>query len=305
MNRRLRWPSVDWRGLPIKRPFPWERDMTVCIAAACHDGDVSKIVLCSDTKLSSALGSAETGHKDLYLPHGWRILTAGDEPEIIALYQLYYRQFLNSDNVTAENIDKSMKTPLRQRKTDLSDEFTFSRYNMSYADFVTVGKEKFPDEEFRNAVRSVAALRLRANMILAGFIGAPEIYYTDNEGVARAANDFAIIGEGEYLAHAALMRREQNSRSTLHETLYNVYEAKRYSEAIGSVGKRTQMSIIAANAKRELTSFNVDRQLEECYKEYGPRPLPYKFEMKGTLYYSEEKAASEAAAARPAGAANS
>ena len=39
-----------------------------------------------------------------------------------------------------------MKFPLRQRKKDLSDEYTFSRYNMSYADFIAAGKDKFPDE---------------------------------------------------------------------------------------------------------------------------------------------------------------
>jgi hypothetical protein len=296
MNRRPPYRSVDWRGLPIKRPYPWERDMTVCIAAACNDSDVDKIILCSDTKLSSALGSVETGHKDLFLPNGWRILTAGDEPEIIPLYRLYRRRFRDANNITAEKIDESMKTPLRQRKLGLSDEFTFSRYNMSYADFIAMGKVRLPDEEFRNAIRSIAALHLHANVILAGFVDkSPEIYYTDNDGVARAANDFAI-GEGEYLAHASLLRREQNSRSSLHETLYNIYEAKRYSESIGSVGKRTQISILSPGKKRELTSFNVDRQLEECYKEYGPRPLPYKFKLEGVLFYGEEKAASEAAA---------
>jgi 20S proteasome alpha/beta subunit len=267
------------------------RDMTVCIAAICKDGDNDKIVLCSDTKKSSALGSAETGKKDLPIAHRWRLLTAGNEPEIIALHRLYKQRFDDINNLTAEKLDDSIGLPLRQRKKDLSDEYIFSRYNMSYADFIAVGKDKFPDDEFRNAVRNVAALNLRASLIVAGFVDqSPEVYYTDMHGIGRATNDFAVIGEGEYIAQSVLLRREQNSDFSLHETLYNVYEAKRYSESIGSVGKYTTLAILSSGAKRELTSLGVDKQLKKCYEQYGPKPLPDDFTLNGPIFYSEEKA---------------
>jgi hypothetical protein len=164
----------------------------------------------------------------------------------LALYRLYQQRFKDINNLTLEKLDESMKLPLRQRKIDLSDEYTSSRHNMSYADFIAVGKDKFPDEEYRNSIRNVAAIRLRASLIIAGFVDrTAEIYYTDAEGVARAANDFAVTGEGEYLAQSVLIRRQQNGGLSLHETLYNVYEAKRYSESIGSVGKQTTISILS------------------------------------------------------------
>ena len=31
--------SVDWRGWPSKRRYPWEQHMTVCIAAPCLDAE--------------------------------------------------------------------------------------------------------------------------------------------------------------------------------------------------------------------------------------------------------------------------
>jgi hypothetical protein len=293
-STRIMTPHGLWRDVPA-----WERrDVTVCIAAICQDDEgKDQIVLCTDRKISSALGSAETSRKDLLIAHRWRLLTAGEESEIIALHRLYKLQFTDIKNLTADKLDESIKSPLRQRKRELADEYTFARYNMSYADFLASGKEKLPDEEFRNSIRNIAAIRLRANLIIAGFVGeSPEVYYTDEEGVARAASDFAVIGEGQYLAQSVLLRREQFSGLSLHKTLYNAYEAKRYSESIGSVGKDTMLAIIASGAKRELTSFGVDKQLEKYYKDYGPKDLPFKFALDGPTFYSEEKTQKEAAA---------
>jgi hypothetical protein len=283
---RIMTPRGYWRDVP-----EWERrDVTVCIAATCQDKEKNKIVLCTDTKLSSALGSAETGTKDLHIAHRWRLLTSGDERDIIALHRLYKLQFNDIKNLTPDKLDESMKSPLRQRKKDLADEYTFSRYNMSYADFIAVGKDKFPDEEFRNSIRNVAAIRLRANLIIAGFVDeSPEIYLTDEDGIAKATNDFAVIGEGQYLAQSVLLRRQQHSRLSLYETLYNAYEAKRYSESVGSVGKYTSIAIISPGAKRELTSFGVDKQLKKCFEDYGPKSLPYDFKLDEPIFFSEEK----------------
>jgi hypothetical protein len=264
--------------------------VTVCIAAICLDEGKHKIVLCSDTKVSSALGSAETASKDLHIAHRWRPLTSGNEADIVALHRLYRSRFKDSKNLTADKLDESIKSPLRQRKRDLADEYTFSRYNMSYADFLASGKEKLPDEEFRNAVRNVAAIRLRCSLIIAGFVdNSAEIYCTDEDGVARATNDFAVIGEGQYLAQSALLRRKQHDALSLHATLYNTYEAKRYAEAVGSVGKYTLQAVITPGAKRELTSLGVDKQLRKSYATYGPKTLPNEFALDGPIYFSEEQ----------------
>jgi 20S proteasome alpha/beta subunit len=275
--------------------------MTVCIAAACQDEDEEKIVLCCDKKLSGALGSTETGQKNRWISKLWRLLTAGDEPDIEALYKLYRRRFKLAENRTTEKIDESIKWPLRQRKRDLSDEYTYSRFNLSYDDFLLNGKERLPDEEFRDALRAIAAISLNAHLIIAGFIDdSAEIYYTDDVGAVRAAHDFAVVGEGQYIAHSVLARREQSIRSTLHATLYNVYEAKRYSEAVGSVGEKTLLAVLSADGKREISSFQLDAQLEDLYEKYGPQKLPYGFSLEGLLYYGDEKAVALAAkAAQP------
>ena len=78
--------SGYWREVPN-----WEyRDMTVCIAAICDENtDDKKIVVCTDRKISSALGSSETILKSRALGfEDWRCLTAGSEPDILCTVQL-------------------------------------------------------------------------------------------------------------------------------------------------------------------------------------------------------------------------
>ena len=71
--------SLDWRGLPIKRPYPWEREMTVCIAAICTDEGEHKVVLCTDTRIGGDLGSSEAFLKEIGIGNGWYCLISGDE----------------------------------------------------------------------------------------------------------------------------------------------------------------------------------------------------------------------------------
>lgn len=54
--------------------------MTVCIAAACMDGDEHAIVVCSDGKGSTPLGSKEQMMKIRLLPHRWEVCTSHRGP---------------------------------------------------------------------------------------------------------------------------------------------------------------------------------------------------------------------------------
>ena len=263
--------------------------MTICIAAACKDGTEPKIVVCTDSKTSSVLGSAEIAHKCVWLTEGWACLTAGIESDILALVRLYNILFKDENNRKAENIDSTIKNALYQRRQDLSDEYIKHRFSISHDEFIIFGKEKLPPEVFFDATQKVSQIELNADLIITGFIDkAPEIYYTDSRGNCRAASHFAVVGEGEYIASSALLRRKQNDWISLEDTLYNVFEAKKLSESIGSVGHSTYMAVIPDDGSASLTSLELDRQLNEWFIKYGPQPLPYKPKFEGN-YYNNRK----------------
>jgi hypothetical protein len=68
-----------------ERPWPWERSVTVCIAATCVESRKNveqRIVLCTDWRASSAIGYSDTMLKQKLLPHTMRCLPK-------AVYQVF------------------------------------------------------------------------------------------------------------------------------------------------------------------------------------------------------------------------
>lgn len=284
--RRAEWGLVDWKGPPTKKRPDRGRDMTVCIAAICRDNDEEKIVLCSDKRMSSGLGSSEAGRKELSLRHGWRCLVSGDEDHFLALVRLYDIHFADKDRLTYANLDEAMKAPLYQRKKAIAEEYIRKRFAISHEEFVKFGKERLPADLFHEANQVINHTDLRASLIVAGFLGpSPEIYYTDEHCGAHPVMNFATIGEGSHLAHSVLLRREQIGWNSLSSTLYNVYEAKRYAESIGSVGPGTNITVMKSDGTKRITSHELDSQLAEAYKKYGPQKVPHSIKFDGDYYF--------------------
>lgn len=251
--------------------------MTVCIAAACwnnREERAPRIVLCSDTKLSSSLGSTEGSLKQAYLGSTWNALTAGNEADIMALLRMYRAKFLEKDSLSAENIDATIKSVLYERKGQLAEEYVQSRFGRSYEYFLKNGKNEFASEHYFEVMQHVARADLGASFIIAGFIdGEAEIYYTETNGTAKAANHYAIIGEGEYVAQSALLRRQHTGLYFLDHTIYHVYEAKRLAEMVPSVGKETVITVIDSDSECYFLTSEYLERLEKWFDEYGPQRI--------------------------------
>lgn len=262
--------------------------MTVCTAASCDDKGEDKVVICTDKRSGSALGSSETAFKNLELKHGWRCLTSGSEADINSLVRLYEVHFSDSKNLTHAKIESIIKYPLHERKRHIADDYIQNRFAMSYAEFINSGKEKLPSDLFNDALQKIDAIPLGAELIIVGFLGSvSEIYSTETNGRTQLATHFAIVGEGEYVASSSLLRRKQHNWTSLECTIYNLYEAKRAAETVGSVGRETDISILSKDGSLQYTSFGLDAQLKEMYKKYGPKPLPEQLKYKGEYYFTE------------------
>jgi hypothetical protein len=64
------------------------------------------------------------------------------------------------------------------------------------------------------------------------------IIHADEDGKVVVVEDFAVIGDGGYLAQSVLLHREHTDRKSLEQTIYTVYEAKRYAEGSRTVGRK-------------------------------------------------------------------
>jgi hypothetical protein len=261
-----------------RREVPnWERrDMTVCIAAVCEENlDDPKIIVCTDRKVSGELGSAEIVLKQRTVTHRWSCLTAGIDSEILCALQLLKKHFDGAKEIDETNVLAITRAALNQRKRDKAEEIVQGKYGISYVDFVSTGKARFPDDAFRSAMTEVEIMELGAEFIIFGYINTfPILIRTNQRCMAVIKEDFAVIGEGGYLAQAALLNRGHSSVEPFGKSLYCAYEAKKYAEGAPTVGRTTSVMVHHRNGSYESINSEGRDFLEKKYKEFGPRTIP-------------------------------
>lgn len=95
----------------------------------------------------------------------------------------------------------------------------------------------------------------------------------------EGSRHFACIGAGASAAEQALHSREQRDSYEVMQSLYNVYEAKRFAELAPSVGRKTHLMVMEPfNPSSDNKGFEIVTQagvavLEENYKRLGPKPV--------------------------------
>jgi hypothetical protein len=265
-----------------------EKRVTICIAAACNHSREggSKIILCSDWLVSGDLGSSNTKHKQDWLPYNWRCMIAGDPLEANILVEGMRRKFTTAGKVDETNIGLLVKSALYERRSEMRDSLAEARFGMTHAEILQFGKERLPPEHFGRYLDEVASLRLETEFIVTGFSNGDDfIVQTDRNCEVRFPTDFACIGEGEYLARASLLSREISPTTDFGVALYEVYEAKKASERVVSIGKPTLVAVIDDDGKYHSMKTEGKEHLERQYQQYGPKTTPILLSVPSGLFW--------------------
>jgi hypothetical protein len=254
--------------------------MTICIAAGAEaHTDEPKLILCADWLVSGHLGKAESALKIKSLPHGWYLLTAGDDDEINIMEPQFRRAFAVAATIDETNAVPLARGVLLARKREKANEITQGLFGLDYDNFIDIGRDKFPLEIFRDAMLSIREAVFRAEFILAGFAGRfPMMVETQRDGRVCVREDFAAVGAGAYLAHAAMLQRAHSDVKEFHQALYNVFEAKKYAEREISVGQYTSIMISQRDGSVKTITQAGKKWLAEQYAQCGPQKLPTKWE---------------------------
>lgn len=202
-------------NLPLKRRC-YARAMTVCIAARCkwEDGR-NALVLCADGRLDQG----EWGHSDTankFHALGWNFFGIMADQWATARELCGY---IESEHHKAlgkpENADDAVTR--------------FQRYA----------------EAFSKSVLCTG----NASVLVTGFIQERyplliNVKIEDRQVIATIAHDLEVIGEGCYAALTMLKYRGYDPLGTpFPRASYLVYEAKRFSENVSSVGPITRMKV--------------------------------------------------------------
>jgi hypothetical protein len=107
-------PATVFQIPKPRREVPkWERrDVTVCIAAVTAELD-RKIILCTDEKASSALGSSET--LKIRPAGNFQCLVSGTDTDIVAVMRLL-RRSLAAPEIDETNLLPAVRSALFQKK---------------------------------------------------------------------------------------------------------------------------------------------------------------------------------------------
>jgi hypothetical protein len=151
---------------------------------------------------------------------------------------------------------------------------------MSYPDFLEYGRTRLPEIDFRITTGEISNLKLRSRFIIFGFTegGIPQICKTTFEFDIEFSEDFMAIGEGAFLAEAALFQREQHSGRSLMRTAYSIYEAKTMAEKVPSVGEDTSMDVLYDNHKMASLTDKAFSYFLKRFREIGPKKAMGNFE---------------------------
>lgn len=277
-------------GIGVLRRLMEERNrMTVCIAAICRqdkDNDEARIVMGYDWKSESELGGSETADKLRQLPKGWVALMADSLSrceELVAQYETHLRTLGSVDD--DRQLFEEMKKPAHKQKETLANDYLKQMLGVGYADLVSPDKN-YPEEIVTKRLDEVAKIRLRAALLLSGFIGTqqsdnrereinPYLFVvddqSDHEDVVRVEENFAAIGSGAYVAIPALHQREHDAEKSLLETIYSVYEAKRLSQVVPGVGEATEIDILYPDGRLMTWTDSLWKRCEWLFNRLGPR----------------------------------
>lgn len=244
MNKNKGFDSgKKWQKELLHKTLREFTKVTICIAAICNhqSSDGYKIVLCCDAKASSDLGSAETSRKRFDLDRGWQLMGAGDKSEILSFLPLLKAKLRSADTIDETNIKRLIREAIEERKHERAALHMAVTCGLNYDDLSKRDRENLIDP-IAKEMEIASSLMLDAEFIVAGFCtdGQPILCEVDpnirNEDQILLKEHCAAIGQGGYLAMASLIQREYSYVLDLHPALFYIYEAKRHSEKVNSVG---------------------------------------------------------------------
>jgi 20S proteasome alpha/beta subunit len=264
--------------------------MTVGIVAICNTGlpggqSDERIVICTDWRISTQLGSSDTLYKLASVTPHFRCVFAGDPSEAKAVISRLQRIFRAAEVVDETNILTLVRSALYEQRAEKRNALAQTRYGMDHDDVLKVGKERLPSENFARYLDAAAAVRLDTEFIVAGF-GDSDNYIVETDFACKVgfSGDFACIGDGEHLARASLIARRLQDITLLNNALYYIYEAKKAAERVNSVGRSTLLTVLTNDGGDRAVLAGRYDVFDGMYRKYGPRNVPSDLEIEENVF---------------------
>jgi hypothetical protein len=226
--------------------------MTMCLAAKSQEivnpeSGQQLIILCADRRVENYFSGSETGFKIEQVHNHWVALLANNLSEGRVLASRY-RQYLKDESITTENFMDVLAIPARLELARRVDAFTVAQHGMSRSEFLKNGPGRLGPEIAAATEAKIPNVQLECELLLVGFAdlesAGEEDYPTrravictvDRWGKVAVHDHFAAIGSGDIVAEAMLNYRGHIGTLPFMQSLYHVYEARKFAECAPGVG---------------------------------------------------------------------
>lgn len=233
--------------------------MTLCIAAACEDEKGrDRIVIGTDWMATGEIAAgADIQDKLYWVNDDIAVLVSGLVTRAVELRDAYRSELesmrAKKKKLNYRNIRRFIKAGPRLLKRDIAEEVVTFATGLSYAEFRKAIKTGELTRDVANGVfRAIEAKDLECEVIIVAFVDKfPYIFVVERSGHVEERDNFALIGEGTYVAEAMLYFRKHESSDSLAVALYNVWEAL-YMAArrVGTVSKTHSIDILVPPGER-------------------------------------------------------
>lgn len=235
--------------------------MTVCIAAVCQYEGRDVVICCSDCRLSIPDGiHAAAQSKFVSFSSGkvFALFTG----EVTSAFELlnYLDQFQVIDDQAPDyEVQGRIQDRCVEYRKLLVDRYLKLGWGISWREYEEGGASHFPETIQQRIPEEIGPGKIdfECDLTLVCFNSKNEarLFTVDRIGRVRetSASGIAVIGSGSALAAAELHYRNFRRAFGFAESLYYVFEAKKKSEADGSVGSDTYISVVDAQGSLSIS----------------------------------------------------
>jgi 20S proteasome alpha/beta subunit len=207
--------------------------LTLCIAAACEDEKGrNRVVIGTDWMATGEIAAgADIQDKLYWVNDDIAVLVSGVVTRAVELRDAYRSELesmrAKSTKLNYRNLRGFIKAGPRLLKKDIAEEVVVFATGLSYAEFRNAIKTGEMTRDAANGVfRAIEAKDLECEVIIVAFVDkAPYIFQVERSGHVEERDNFALVGEGTYVAEAMLYFRKHESSDPLAMAIYNVWEA--------------------------------------------------------------------------------
>jgi 20S proteasome alpha/beta subunit len=237
--------------------------LTLCIAAACEDEKGrDRVVIGTDWMATGEIeAGADIQDKLYWINDDIAVLVSGVVTRAVELRDAYRTALVvmkdRGEKLTFKNIRKFIKAGPRLLKKDIADEVVMFATGLDFDSFRKAFKNgEIPGPVATGVFQAIERKDLECEVIIVAFVDKfPYIFIVERSGHVEERDNFALVGEGTYMAEAMLYFRKHESSDPLAMAIYNVWEALYMaSRRVGTVSKTHSIDILIPPGERSTHS---------------------------------------------------